>query len=342
VHNVSDVRQIEVHTAKPLVEVLYSILIEVGVPMKLVRLIKMCLNETYSKVCICKHLSDSFPIQNGLKQGDDLSPLLFNFALQYAIRKVQENQLRLKLNGTHQLLAYADDVNLLGDSIETKKKNTETLIDASKEVRLEINVEKTKYMLLPRHQNVSRNRDTKIAYRLFENVSQFTYLGPTVTNQNLIQEEIKRRVNSGNACYHSVQNLLSSRLLSKNVKIRIYKTIILPEVLYGCEIWCLTLREEHRLRVFGNRVLRRIFGLTWDEMTGEWRKPHNEELRDLYSLPSIIRIIKSRKMRWAWHVARMGEKRNAYRLLVGKPEGKRLQGRPRHRWVDGSWRGGMG
>jgi hypothetical protein len=108
---------------------------------------------------------------------------------------------------------------------------------------------------------VGQNWDIKITNRSFENVSQVKYLGTTVTNQNLIQEEIKRRLNCGNACYHSVQNLLSSRLLSKNLKIRIYKTIILPVVLYGCEIWSLTLREEHRLRVFENRVLNRIFGL---------------------------------------------------------------------------------
>jgi hypothetical protein len=106
-------------------------------------------------------------------------------------------------------------VNLLGDNIDTVKKNTETLIDASKEVGLEINVEKTMYMLLSRQQNVGQNRDMRIANRSFENVSQFKYLGTIVTSQNLIQEEIKTRLNSGNACYHLVQNLLYSQLLSK-------------------------------------------------------------------------------------------------------------------------------
>jgi hypothetical protein len=156
----------------------------------------------------------------------------------------------------------------------------------------------------------------------------------TVTNKNLIQKEIKRRLNSGNACYHSVQNLLSSRLLSKNLKIRIYKMITLPVDLYRCETWSLTLREEHRLRVFQNRVLRRVFGPKRDKVMGEWRKLHNEELHDLYSSPSIIRIIRSRRMRRAGHVARIWEKRNAYRLLLGKPEGKRPLGRPRCRWMD--------
>jgi hypothetical protein len=165
-------------------------------------------------------------------------------------------------------------------------------------------------------------------------VSQFKYLGTTVTNQNLIQEEIKRRLNSGSACYYSVQNLLSSRLLSRNLRIRIYKTMILPAVLYGCDALSLKLREEHRLRVFKNREQRRIFRPKRDEMTGAWRKRHNEELRDSYSSSSIIRIIKSRRMRWAGHVARMGEKRNAYSLLVGKPGGRRPLGRLRRRWVN--------
>jgi hypothetical protein len=110
----------------------------------------------------------------------------------------------------------------------------------------------------------------------------------------LIQEEIKRRSNSGNVCYHSVQNLLSSRLLSESANIRICKTIILLVVLYGCETW--SLREEHGLRVFQNRMVRRIFGLMRDEVMGGWRKPHNDELRDLYSPPSITGMIKSRRM----------------------------------------------
>jgi hypothetical protein len=167
-------------------------------------------------------------------------------------------------------------------------------------------------------------------------VAKFRYLGTTITNQNLIQEEIKRRLNSGNACYHSVQNLLSSRLPSKDIKIRIdeYKTIILPVVLYGCETWSLSLRKEQRLRVFENRVLRKIFGPRRDEVAGQWRKLQNEELHNLYSSPNIIRMIKSRRMRWTWHVARMGEKKNAYRILMGKPEGKRPQGRPRRRLED--------
>jgi hypothetical protein len=109
-------------------------------------------------------------------------------------------------------------------------------------------------------------------------------------------------------------------LLSKNLRIKIYRTIILP-VLYGCETWSLTLREKCGLRVFENRVLRRIFGPERGEVRREWRKLHNEEPSDLYSSPNIVRVTKSRRMSWAEHVARMGERRDIYRVLVGKPEG---------------------
>jgi hypothetical protein len=113
---------------------------------------------------------------------------------------------------------------------------------------------------------------------------------------------------------------------------RIYETIILPVILYGCETWSLTLKEEHGL--LENKVLRWMFRPKRDRVKGGWRKLHNEELRDLYSSSSIIRIIKLRRMRWAGHIARMREKTNTYRLLVGKLEGKRPLERPRRRWVD--------
>jgi hypothetical protein len=123
-------------------------------------------------------------------------------------------------------------------------------------------------------------------------------------------------------------------LLSKVTKIKINRNIILPVVLYGCEIWSLTLREKHRFKVFENRVLRKISGSKKDEVTGEWRKLHNAELKNLYCSPNIARVTKSCRLRWVGHVARVGEWRSVYRILVGKPEGKRPLGRPRLRWKD--------
>jgi len=127
---------------------LYNILIEFGMPMKLVTLIEMCLNETNSRVRVGRHLSDMFPVRNGLKKRDGLSLLLFNFALEYAIMRVQINQDGLKFNGTHQVLVYADDVNMLGGSVHTIKKNADALVVACQEIGLEVNADKTKYMVM--------------------------------------------------------------------------------------------------------------------------------------------------------------------------------------------------
>ena len=161
-------------------------------------------------------------------------------------------------------------------------------------------------------------------------MEEFKYLGTTLTNKNSIQEEIKSRLKVGNAYFYSLQNLLSSSLLFKKLKIKIYRTIILPVVLYGCETWSLTLREERRLRVFENRVLRRVFGSKRDEVTAEWRNI----MKSLVICTNIVRVVKSRRMRWAGHVARMVEGRGVKRVLVGKPEGKSPLGRPIRRWED--------
>ena len=197
---------------------------------------------------------------------------------------------------------------MLGENIQTFRENAEFFIKASKDVGLEVNSEKTKHMITSSHQIVIQNQIVVIV-KLFVNVEKFRYLGVTVRNTNDISEEIKCRINMGNACYYSLEKILSSCLLSKKLKVKTCKTIILPVVLNGCGTWSLTLREEHRLGAFENKVLRKIFGAKKDEITGEWRNLHNAELHALYSSPNIIRSIKSRRLRWAGHVARIGQYR---------------------------------
>jgi len=171
---------------------------------------------------------------------------------------------------------------------------------------------------MSRDQNAGRSHSMKTDSSSFERVEQIKYLGTNLKDQNSIQEEIKNRLKSGDACCHSVQNLLSSSLLSKNTKLKIYRNIILPVVLYGCETWSLTLRSERRMTAFENRVLRKIFGSMRAKVTRGLRKLRNEELNDMNSAPNIIRVIKSRRIGWAGHVASMGERRGVYRVFVWK------------------------
>ena len=159
--------------------------------MKLIKLIKVCRNEPYNRDRVGKHLSDMSPFRNILKKGEALLPQLINCAINYVIWRVQVNQDGLKLNGTRQLLFYTDDVNMLGGSAHTLKKNTEVLLEGSKEIGLEVNADKTMYMVMSRDKNAGRSHNIKVDNSSFESVEDLKYLGTTLTNQNFIQEEIK-------------------------------------------------------------------------------------------------------------------------------------------------------
>ena len=192
------------------------------------------------------------------------------------------------------------------------KKKAQALVVASKMIGLKVNADKTKYMFMSENQNAGRSQNVKIHNSSFERVEEFKCLGTTLTNQNSIQKETKSRWKSENACYNLVHNLLSSSLISRNLKTKICRTISLSVVVYGYETWSLILREERRLRGFENRVLRRIFGPKRDEVTGDWRKLHIEELNDLYSLLNVVRVMTSRRFGWAGHIVFMGERRGVF------------------------------
>ena len=171
---------------------------------------------------------------------------------------------------------------------------------------------------MSRDQDAGRIHSVRMDNSTFERVQEFKYLGTTLTNQNSIPEEIKSRLRSWNVCYHSVQNLFVFQVAIQKFKVQDIWNHNFASCLYGCKNWSLKLWEERKLRVFENKVLRRIFRLRRDEVTGEWMRLHNEEINDLYCSPNIVRVIKWRRMRWAGHVAHMG--------LGGETRGKETNG----------------
>ena len=172
-----------------------------GVPKKLVRLIRVCLNGSRGRVRVGGNATEPFEIRDGLKQGDGLSTTLFNLTLEYVVRKLQSGDPGVTLNGTTQILGYADDLDLLGDSREAVQINTRILLDAAKETGLEINEEKTKYMVMDRLGTSQEMGDLQVGRHTFEKVSEFRYLGTTVNDKNEIGTEINKRIHSGNACF---------------------------------------------------------------------------------------------------------------------------------------------
>ncbi|KAI5633037.1 hypothetical protein NE865_14255 [Phthorimaea operculella] len=207
-----------------------------------------------------------------------------------------------------------------------------TLEDEGKKVGLRISHEKTEYFHMRRRKDERRN-DVSVNGVTYKGVSKFKYLGCTVTDTNQRQEEIDIRIQNALRCSAALHKILTSKLISRRTKIRVYKTVIRPILMYGCEAWTLTLKEENKLLVAERKIFRKILGPTQRE-DGTWRSRKNLEMEQLISEPNIIGEIKSARLRWLGHVERMGEDRAAKRAYLGQPHGQRPVGRPRYRWID--------
>ena len=312
---------------------MWSILEYFKIPKKLIDLLKMCYKDTRSRVKVGGELSGVFGTRSGLKQGCALSTLLFNLILEWVMRHTPPNTTPIKI-GDHEIdrLAFADDVDLMGEKLGGVVTTYTNFKQTARRPGLEINQDKTKVMRATREEDEEGH--VLMAGDRLEMVSQFKYLGSTVHSKNIIEREVTLRIGAGSRCSWALDKIIKSRGISRRTKVQVYTAIIRPIVLYGSETWQLTKELERRLEVFERTILRRIFGPVRDEVTGEWRWRHNQELMDLARIPVITSIQRSYRLRWAGHVARMGDERTPKRVMMGQLQGRRPLGRPKKRWSD--------
>ena len=304
---------------------------EFGVPNKLVRLVKMTLTNTVCKVKVQGQLSKAFKVNSGLRQGDVISTILFNLCLEKVIRKIEINPGGTILNRSLDYMAYADDLNIVSRNTRYLAEAFQQIDSEGRKMGIEVNVDKTKFMVSCRDQRI-RDENLTIGDKVFKKVRDFKYLGSTITEDNNTSTEIKVRIAAGNRSYYSCLSMMKSRMLSRKSKVRIYKTLIKPVVMYGSETWTMSKKDQSALLVWERKILRKIYGPVNDHDT--WRIRTNSELQELYQDASIVADIKGRRLRWAGHVERMEDSRKCKKVYRGKPEGRRKVGRPRKRWLD--------
>lgn len=315
---------------------LWRVMEEFGVPDKLISLTKLTLNGAKSQVRIRNKLSDVFDIEEGLRQGDPLATLLFNLMLEAAVRNMDMDTGSTIFTKSSQLLGFADDLDIIGRSMDVVKEKFVSLDRKGTDLGLKVNDAKTEYMIVT-PSNRQQDQNVTIGTHTFKMVNQFVYLGSQLNTDNDIMDEIKRRITLGNRSFFSLLKILRSKSVSWNSKCALYKSVIRPIVTYGSESWCLTQKEEQSLHTFERKVLRTIFGPVYDQNQNRWRRRFNHELMQLYREPNIVRTTKINRLRWLGHVQRMGDNRIPKKLLKTKPEGKRSAGRPKSRWSDAAF-----
>ncbi|XP_055388217.1 uncharacterized protein LOC129616611 [Condylostylus longicornis] len=302
-----------------------------GIPSKLIRLVMMTLNGTKARVMVQNEVSEVFTFGAGVKQGDTLSPTIFNLVLHYAIRHLYRNG-NIIYRST-QIGAYADDIIIMVKRLQDLKEIFTELEESCLNIGLTINENKTKYLKVSRSNSRRTVENIVIGRYNFEGVSEFSYLGAQINNMNDTNRCIQSRILAGNKCYYAYEKLFKSKLLTRTCKLQMYKRLIRPAVTYGGEVWTLTVADENMLRIFERKILRKIYGPKQDD-TGKYYMRSNAELLNLIRGEDIVRFVKSQRIKWAGHVYRMPEDRLPKSIMRAIPMNTRSRGRPRLRWKD--------
>lgn len=317
----------------PIRSKVFQAMSEFGIPAKLIRLCKMTLTDTRSSVKIGKNLSEPFSTKRGFRQGDSLSCDLFNILLEKVIRDADVNRTGTLYTKQHMLLAYADDIDIMGRTLRAVTAAFEKVERESAKVGLAVNSDKTKLMVSTTKTSSRLGRTVEVENHNFEIVQDFIYLGTTINKTNNISFEIKRRTILANRCYFGLSKQFKNKAISRQTKITLYKTLILPVLLYGSEAWVLAKADEAVLGVFERKILRKIYGPIC--VDGEYRCRMNNELYELFTDIDIVKRIKLQRLRWLGHVVRMNEDAPAKRSFEYEPsDGSRRRGRPKLRWKD--------
>lgn len=305
---------------------------EFNIPMHLIKLVKETLSKVECKVKVQNNMSRSFQTHTGLRQGDSLSCLLFNIALEKAIRESGIMTRGTIINRSVQILAYADDIDIIARSKRDLIQTFKALEAAARKVGLQVNIAKTKYMKVSNSNNLPPPEDLVIETYTFEGVREFTYLGSQINENNVTSAEVKRRIYLANRAYFGLKKLLTSSIVTKKTKVLIYKTLIKPALAYASETWTMTKSDEELLGCFERKILRHIYRGVQEN--GMWRRRYNFELYSLYEEPDIARSIKVNRLRWLGHLERMDEMEPPKQILHQTPAGNRKRGRPRARFKD--------
>ncbi|KAJ4450459.1 hypothetical protein ANN_01884 [Periplaneta americana] len=263
------------------------------------------------------------------RQGDGLAPLLFNIALHIAIIKSEVQINGTIFNKTQQVLGYTDDVIIFGRRIQDVEEALIALDKETQKLGFKINTKKSKFMSVTKRQN-DQVKEVKMGTYKFEKVKEFTYLGSILTANNDLRNEVQRRINLANRAYYSLLPIVKNKIISREIKIKIYKTLIRPIITYGTETWVLNKNTCKQLAVFERKILRRIFGAI--ETVDGWRARYNNEIYELYKESDLEVHIRCQRLRWLGHVTRMETTRKVKIVFNNNPDGTRLRGRPRTRW----------